>query len=53
MLLTLICMIPKVNLGVEEMAFMFCDLALATGAYSKCRYGLNQVTLIIISLRTP
>ena len=25
-LLNLICMIPKVNLGVEEMEFMFCDL---------------------------
>ena len=26
MLLTMICMIPKVNLEVGEMGFMFCDL---------------------------
>ena len=25
-ILTMICMIPKVNLGVGEMGFMFCDL---------------------------
>ena len=25
-LLTLICIIPKVNLGVEEICFMFCAL---------------------------
>ena len=25
-LLTLICMIPKLNLGVGEIRFMFCDL---------------------------
>ena len=26
MFLTMICMITKVNLGVGEMGFMFCDL---------------------------
>ena len=26
MFLTMICMILKVNLGVGEMGFMFCDL---------------------------
>ena len=27
----MICMIPKVNLGVGEMGFMFCDLYFSMG----------------------
>ena len=40
-LLTMICMITKVNLGVREMGFMFCDLYVPfAGGYKFDKFAL-------------